>query len=51
MHNAKGKRVILCRTRIGLYAVSDTHGVFTWMDNGCLDKYIPEETAILGNIN
>lgn len=47
MHNAKGRRVILCRTRIGLYAVSDTHGVFTWMDNGCLDKYIPEETAII----
>lgn len=25
----------------------DVHGVFTWMDNGCLDKYIPEETAII----
>ena len=25
----------------------DTHGVFTWMDNGCLDGYIPEETAII----
>lgn len=25
----------------------DTHGLFTWMDNGCLDEYIPEETAII----
>ena len=25
----------------------DTHGIFTWMDNGCLDKYVPEETAII----
>lgn len=25
----------------------DTHGVFTWMNNGSLDKYIPEETAII----
>lgn len=25
----------------------DTHGVFTWMLNGCLDSYKPEETAII----
>ena len=25
----------------------DCHGQFTWMDNGCLDKYEPEETAII----
>ena len=25
----------------------DTHGNFTWMFNGCLDKYKPEETAIV----
>ena len=25
----------------------DTHGDFTWMTNGCLDNYIPEETAII----
>ena len=25
----------------------DTHGNFTWMTNGCLDRYNPEETAII----
>lgn len=25
----------------------DTHGNFLWMTNGCLDKYKPEETAII----
>lgn len=25
----------------------DTHGQFTWMNNGCLDNYKPEETAII----
>lgn len=25
----------------------DTHGQFQWMTNGCLDKYKPEETAII----
>ena len=25
----------------------DTHGQFTWMSNGCLDMYKPEETAII----
>ena len=25
----------------------DTHGNFLWMTNGCLDNYIPEETAIV----
>ena len=25
----------------------DTHGQFTWMDNGCLNNYKPEETAII----
>ncbi len=25
----------------------DTHGNFLWMTNGCLDKYNPEETAII----
>lgn len=25
----------------------DTHGQFAWMDNGCLDNYKPEETAII----
>lgn len=25
----------------------DTHGTFTWMFNGCLDGYEPEETAIV----
>ena len=25
----------------------DTHGKFYWMDNGCLNDYIPEETAII----
>jgi len=27
--------------------VSDTHGKFDWMDNGCLNDYVPEETAII----
>jgi len=27
--------------------VSDTHGRFDWMDNGCLNDYVPEETAII----
>lgn len=25
----------------------DTHGQFAWMNNGCLDNYKPEETAII----
>lgn len=25
----------------------DTHGNFKWMNNGCLNNYIPEETAII----
>ena len=25
----------------------DTHGVFNWMDNGCLNEYNPENTAII----
>ena len=25
----------------------DTHGQFTWMNNGCLDNYKPGETAII----
>ena len=25
----------------------DTHGKFYWMDNGCLNDYVPEETAII----
>lgn len=25
----------------------DTHGTFTWMMDGCLNNYIPEETAII----
>ena len=25
----------------------DCHGIFTWMKNGCLDEYNPEETAII----
>ena len=25
----------------------DTHGNFNWMDNGCLNDYVPEETAII----
>lgn len=25
----------------------DTHGQFAWMENGCLDNYKPEETAII----
>ena len=28
-------------------ARGDTHGQFTWMCNGCLDMYKPEETAII----
>ncbi len=35
------------KLKIGLSVVSDTHGNFLWMTNGCLNNYRPEETAII----